>query len=582
MKILDLVQGTFEWNAVRAKHFTASEASAMMGCHPTVKRSELLRMKATGDVKEYSQWVEEVLFANGHRVEALARPIAEKIIGEELYPCTATDDAGELLASFDGLTMDEAICCEIKQHNSEKVAQVAESGTVPACDYWQCVQQIAVAEAEKCLYVVSDGTEEGTVYCWLDRDPDAEATLRAGWAQFQRDLDTYVEPEPEKPAAVGKTPDNLPALQIQVTGMVTHSNLNAFREHALSVIDGINTDLQTDEDFATAEATVKWLKKDVEERLAAAKNQALQQTADIYDVLQTLDQVAEQARQQRLRLDKLVKDRKAAVRSEIAASARADWLATVDQINAGLGGKVRIPEIPLDINGAMKGKKSVASLRDAAQTEVARAKIDAHQFADRIRANLEILRTEAEGYEHLFRDLQQLVTKPAEDFRAQITNRIREHKDAEEQRLEAERARIRQEEQRKAQAEAEAKARAEAAERERQERERAAAEAKTRAGERQKAEDEKNEARRKAFDAIPTQPEAVQADATEPEPFEPDTAPEPSPASAYTRPLMMRLSDWQQAHEISDDAMHDLLTILRNHTNALDMGAESGKRAANF
>lgn len=572
MKILNVVQGSDKWNTVRAKHCTASEASAMMGCHPTVKRSELLRMKATGDVKEYSQWVEEVLFANGHRVEALARPIAEQIIGEELYPCTATDDAGELLASFDGLTMAETICVEIKQMNKEKAAEVRD-GRVPECDYWQCIQQLAVAEAEKCLYVVSDGTEEGTVHCWLDRDPEAEAKLRAGWAQFERDLDTYVEPEPDKPTAVGKTPDNLPALQIQVTGMVTHSNLDAFRQHALAVIEGINTDLQTDEDFATAEATVKWLRKDVEERLAAAKNQALQQTADIYDVLKTLDQVAEQARQQRLRLDRLVKDRKEAVRGEIATSVRADWLETVEQINAGLGGKVRLPEIAIDIGGAMKGKRTVASLRDAAETEVARAKIDAHQVADRMRANLEILRTEAEGYEHLFRDAQELVQKQPEDLRAQITLRIGEHKRAEEQRLEAERAKIREEEQRKAHAEAAAKAHAEADERERQERERAAAEAKARADEHQKAEDEKNNARRKAVDAIPTQPESVQADATEPEPFERDTAPESSSAPAYTRPLMMRLSDWQQAHEISDDAMHDLLTILRNHTNALDMAA---------
>lgn len=572
MKILNVVQGSDKWNTVRAKHCTASEASAMMGCHPTVKRSELLRMKATGDVKEYSQWVEEVLFANGHRVEALARPIAEQIIGEELYPCTATDDAGELLASFDGLTMAETICVEIKQMNKEKAAEVRD-GRVPECDYWQCIQQLAVAEAEKCLYVVSDGTEEGTVHCWLDRDPEAEAKLRAGWAQFERDLDTYVEPEPDKPTAVGKTPDNLPALQIQVTGMVTHSNLDAFRQHALAVIEGINTDLQTDEDFATAEATVKWLRKDVEERLAAAKNQALQHTADIYDVLKTLDQVAEQARQQRLRLDRLVKDRKEAVRGEIATSVRADWLETVEQINAGLGGKVRLPEIAIDIGGAMKGKRTVASLRDAAETEVARAKIDAHQIADRMRANLEILRTEAEGYEHLFRDAQELVQKQPEDLRAQITLRIGEHKRAEEQRLEAERAKIREEEQRKAHAEAAAKAHAEADERERQERERAAAEAKARADEHQKAEDEKNNARRKAVDAIPTQPESVQADATEPEPFERDTAPESSSAPAYTRPLMMRLSDWQQAHEISDDAMHDLLTILRNHTNALDMAA---------
>lgn len=552
MKILTVVQGTPDWNAARAKSFTASEASAMMGCHPAVKRSELLRMKATGDAKEYSQWVEEVLFARGHEVEALARPIAEKVIGEELYPCTATDDAGELLASFDGLTMAETICCEIKQWNEQKAAQVAEAGTVPECDYWQCIQQIAVAEAEKCLYVVSDGTEEGTVYCWLDRDPEAEAKLRAGWAQFQRDLEAYV-PEPETaPKPEGAAPESLPALRIEVTGQVTASNLEMFREHAVSVIQSINRDLQTDQDFADAEQAVKWC-KEVETRLAAAKQHALSQTESIDKLFRTLDDISSEARTVRLDLEKLNTSRKKAIREEILRDAQSDWRETVSQINAGLG-KVQIPDIPIDLAGSMKNKRTIDSLRDAVGTALARAKIEAHQFADRIRANLEILRIEAEGYEHLFRDLQQLVTKPADDFRAQISLRIAEHKRAEEQRLEAERAKIREEEQRKAREEADAKARAEAAERERQER--AASDAK-------RAEEE----------AVRQKPEVVRADVIEPEPFEPDATPEPKSAPAYTRPLMMRLSDWQQAHEISDDAMHDLLTILRNHTNALDMAA---------
>ena len=69
---------------------------------------------------------------------------------------------------------------------------------------------------------------------------------------------------------VGKTPDNLPALLIQVTGAVTASNLPEFKAHALEVFKGINRTLTTDQDFATAESTVKWC-ADVESRLAAAK-----------------------------------------------------------------------------------------------------------------------------------------------------------------------------------------------------------------------------------------------------------------------------------------------------------------------
>ena len=103
--------------------------------------------------------------------------------------------------------------------------------------------------------------------------------------------------------------------------MVTASNLAAFREHALAVFGGIKTDLQTDADFADAERTVKWC-KEVEDRLDAAKQHALSQTASIDDLFRTIDAIKEEARQKRLTLDKLVKAEKENRKSEIVAQAR--------------------------------------------------------------------------------------------------------------------------------------------------------------------------------------------------------------------------------------------------------------------
>jgi len=256
MKILSLVQGSDEWLAARAKYRTASEASSMMGVGP-VSRSELLRMKATGDEQEFSRWVLEVLFAKGHKVEALARPIAEGFIGEELFPVTAVDDAGYLLASYDGLTMCETICWECKLWNDAKAADVGH-GKVPDADYWQVVQQLLVSGAEKCLYMVTDGTPEKSVFMWVgvgDVCNDFEVLLDH-WGQFDADLASYVHQEVVV-EAVGHAPEDLPALRVEVTGMVTASNLAAFKDHALAVFGGINTELSTDSDFANADKTVK-------------------------------------------------------------------------------------------------------------------------------------------------------------------------------------------------------------------------------------------------------------------------------------------------------------------------------------
>lgn len=48
MKIHNLIQGSPEWLAYRAKHFNASDAPAMMGCSPYKTRAQLLRELHTG------------------------------------------------------------------------------------------------------------------------------------------------------------------------------------------------------------------------------------------------------------------------------------------------------------------------------------------------------------------------------------------------------------------------------------------------------------------------------------------------------------------------------------------------------
>lgn len=436
MQTIEVQQGSEAWLRARSKHHTASEAPIMMGASRKATRADLLRMKATGDEQEHSRWVKEVLFERGHDVESAARPIAEKIIGEDLYPVTATDD-GYLLASFDGITMLEDVIWECKQWNEAKAAVVRE-GRCPAEDYWQVVQQLAVSGAERCLYMVTNGTEEGTVTCWVDPDADDIEHLRASWAQFDKDLAEWQPADPTKHLE-GDTPDDLPVLRVQVTGSVTASNLEEYRERALAIFRGINTDLQTDQDFATAETTVKWCKS-VEQKIEQAKEATLAQTADIDQVMRTLDELRAECRKTRLGLEKSVKTEKEQRRSEIAHSARQQLQAHIDEINSGLG-KVQLPEIPCDIAGAMKGKKTIDSLRAAADQAVADAKIEASRIGQKMQAGLAVLREEAQGYEGLFRDAQSLVQKDTEDLRAVIRDRIREQKEAEEQRRQAEDAR---------------------------------------------------------------------------------------------------------------------------------------------
>ena len=444
----DLVQGSPEWHAFRLEHFGASEAAAMLGISTKVKRSELLRMKHTGNAKEFSDWVQENILDRGHQVEAMCRPLIAERICEDLYPLTYSN--GKLSASCDGITMGEEVAWEHKQWNAELAASVA-AGVLPDEYIPQTQQIMMVTPAKKVIFTVSDGTLQNEVSMDVGPDGNWQAKIRAGWEQFEKDLAEYVPP-PIVVEAVGRTPETLPALHIEVTGMVTASNLAQFKAHALGVFKGINRELKTDQQFADADKTVKWC-GDVEDRLKAAKQHALSQTADIDALFRTIDDIIETSRATRLELNKLVTARKEAVREEILSEGKAALAKHVEGLNVRLG-KPYMPVITADFAGAMKNKRTVDSLRDAVNTTLANAKISSNAIADMIQLNLATLRDLAADHKALFPDTAQLVLKPNDMVMLMVKQRIADHLAAEAAKEEETRARIRAEEQAKAEKDA--------------------------------------------------------------------------------------------------------------------------------
>ena len=430
MKTHNLIQGSPEWHAHRATHFNASDAPAMMGCSPYMNRTQLMHRMKTGISQEVDAATQR-RFDDGHRFEALARPLAEEIIGEDLYPVTGSE--GELSASFDGLTMSEDVAFEHKTLNDELRAVLVEGCTgdvLPLMYRIQMEQQIIVSGASRVLFMASKWAGEELVeerHCWYEGDAELAARVILGWQQFARELADY-HPTEAAPEVVGRTPETLPALRIEVTGAVTASNLGAFKTHALEVFAGINKDLKSDQDFADAEKAVKWC-GDVEDRLAAAKQHALSQTESIDALFRTIDDISAEARRVRLDLDKLVKARKEAIRGDLVTDGVMALREHIAALNTRLG-KSLMPSVPADFGGAIKGKKTVASIKDAVSTVLATAKIEANRVADLIDANLKTIA--AAEHDTLFPDVGQLVLKAADDLAAVIASRIATHKAAEE------------------------------------------------------------------------------------------------------------------------------------------------------
>jgi len=446
---LQVQQGTREWLNARAKCFNASEAPAMMGESQYMKRSELLRQKATGIIPEPDA-ATLGRFNAGHAAEASARPLAEAVIGEELYPIVATDDSGKYLASSDGATMLCNIGFEHKLWNADIAAQV-KAGNVPDSHKWQLDQQIMVFGFEYILFVCSDGTPQNFVHCEYRTTPERIAQLKAGWEQFEKDLENYQHTD-SKPAAVAEAIEDLPALTVQLVGQVTASNLATFQAVVLERIKAINTNLVTDSDFATADKMVKFL-DDGEKRLDLVKAQALSQTASIDELFRTIDGLKAEMKSKRLTLDKLVKAEKENRKAEIVTGAHREFSGHLADLLKRVG-------VPIPATGsfaeAIKGLKSLDSMRDKVSAALANAKVEANAVADRIEANRKTVEDMS-----LFPDFSQVCTKAPEDFAALLAMRTNQRKEAESKRLEAEREKIRAEEQAKAQREAAEKAAAE-------------------------------------------------------------------------------------------------------------------------
>jgi predicted phage-related endonuclease len=472
MKILNLRQGEPAWHTHRATKDNASDAPAMLGESPHCTRSELMHRRATGIVPEVDG-ATQGRYNDGHAVEALLIPLAAEQLGEPLHPFVAVADFDEnLSASFDGCTFVGDVTVECKLLNQRLRAAFADMETIaPAhrersagkclpIDYQiQQEQQVRIAGSERSLFMTgelrSDGTLGDVFSCWYYPDDALWARIQSGWVQFRADLAAYVPPEATDPAPVGRAPESLPALRIELSGAVTASNLSEFKATALGAIRSVNRELSTDQHFADAKQAVKWC-NEVESRIKAAKEHALSQTATIDELFRTLDDVSAEARKVRLDLEKLVTRREGEIKTELVTAAKSAYEAHEAACRQDAGAWIAIPQP--DFAGAIKGKRSVDSMRDALDVALAKAKIAASEQASKIRANLTALDEESKGFEHLFRDRLTFIGLTPEAVRLMVRQRIAEHRAAEERRAadlaERERERIRREEAERADREA--------------------------------------------------------------------------------------------------------------------------------
>ena len=183
MKVLNVQQGSPEWLKAREQAFTASLAPAVMGAG---YNSRDIEMEYALGIRERDNSKLQSLFDEGHAAEAAARPVFEERWNVSVSPLVGVKeiDGLKLLASFDGITMDNDLVWEHKF-----TGKVFDD--IPPLYYWQLEHQLLVSGSEMAVLTVTslkDGSITDHAY---KADQERQQQLIEGWKQWQHDIENY-------------------------------------------------------------------------------------------------------------------------------------------------------------------------------------------------------------------------------------------------------------------------------------------------------------------------------------------------------------------------------------------------------
>lgn len=430
MKILkDILQGSEAWHVHRSTHFNASDAPAMMGFSKYKTYNELLKEIATGAESNIPKFLAD----KGHEAERLARPLAEKIIGEELYPVIGYID--EYSASFDGLTMMQDINFEHKMLNDE-IRSCNSIDDLNIMYKIQMTQQMAISGAKKTLFMATEWDGETLVESkefWYEFNMKSWGQIKIGWDQFKTDLAAYVVPAAVE-KVVADSIESLPLATIQAKGELVVSNLPEILPRFDLFLSSQKTVLVTDGDFINANAVAKFC-RDTAATLQLTAKATIDQIASIGDAVRTLENYSQKFASLALLLEKLEKSEKESRKNAIISAARVKWQEHLDGINAELK-QVHLQIANPDFVGAVKNKRTIESLQNAVDVVLAQAKINADALAKTYRLNLAWAYENKEEFNFLYaNDLGAIVAKDHEDFKNLINARIEEFRKSESERI---------------------------------------------------------------------------------------------------------------------------------------------------
>ena len=419
MIVHELKQNTPEWDEHRVLHRNASETAAMLNMSKHMTRNELLHLKKTGETKPISDFLQKI-FDNGHRAEALARPIAEEIIGESLYPITGSLENTLLSSSYDGATILNEVNWEHKLINDELRASL-QRGIIPKEHHPQLEQQQMINGAEITLFMASNGTKDDMKYVWYYSDETLRNRIIEGWKQFDIDLKNYKAKEEIK--VVAEVTNMFPVITYSVDDSIVVSNL----KHCLATVKGrakleMEKSLVTDQDFADKELLNKDVKKARAnlKKLVADIKAGFESVAAFEELAKEYDSVLQKMQSSG---EKQVKQEKDRIKSDLINKALKSLNDHIKELAEGLNNINAWQHISeVDFEAAIKGKSKLSAIENAIDSTLSAAKSEINIIMERILKNYDYLMTA--GHEHLFKDASVFIAYDYEAFKAVVDSRL--------------------------------------------------------------------------------------------------------------------------------------------------------------
>lgn len=213
-------------------------------------------------------------------------------------------------------------------------------------------------------------------------------------------------------------------LAIRIRGEVISSNFETWKRELLNEINGTDSELVTDAQFARGQEQVKFFKR-AERALKEAKAIAIQRVSSINDLFSAIDEISAETRAARLSLERQIRKRKEEIKREFVDLG-------LDTIKKYLS--LQAPEFQeidhspyLDRSrfaAAIKGKATINTLNTAISKKCDQIKHAIDVRAQTVAENLETIRALPIAHQHLLQDLGWLLALPPADLAEVIKTRI--------------------------------------------------------------------------------------------------------------------------------------------------------------